>query len=429
MQQKKSYAYAWFVYGLAAAFFLAMYMGRIAPAVMTSPLIHAFHVNALSLGALLSFFYWPYIIMQIPGGALVDRFGPRRLLTVMAILSFAGAILFAVSTNLIVADAGRLLMGFGGAFAFVGSVKIASSWLPRSQFGMAVSITQGLGMLGAAMAASAVAPMVHAFNWRLTMIILGAVVGVVGLIIAIFMRDNPPGSELADVKVATFKSLWTGFMSIMKAKQVWINGAYVGLLYAPTIVFAEQWGASYLSRVYNLDINQAGAAISAIFVGWFIGGPICGWISDKLERRKSIMVISALACFVCTALILYMPHLNLISLVILLFLYGVTNTGVGIGYALAVEIQSKKLAGISSGFANMASVLIGAAFLPVVGLIIDWQLGNRGHLAYGLHSITPHAFRVAMAALPVSILLAFVAACFVKETYCRSPEARHQIKK
>jgi len=100
----------------------------------------------------------------------------------------------------------------------------------------------------------------------------------------------------------------------------------------------------------------------------------------------------------------------------LLFLYGVANTGVGTAYAVAGEINPKPVAGLSMSFANMTSVLVGAMFQPIIGWFLDLQW--QGEMLNNAPFYTAHAFRVAMLALPICLLLCLLFAFFVRETHC-----------
>ena len=117
---------------------------------MVPQLMQAFNVNALSLGALSAFFYYAYVAMQLPVGTLMDRFGPRLLLSLMAAICGLSCVLFATTHDLFLANLSRFLMGFSAAFAFVGALKIARTWFSAKRFGFLAGLTQALGMVGAA---------------------------------------------------------------------------------------------------------------------------------------------------------------------------------------------------------------------------------------------------------------------------------------
>jgi sugar phosphate permease len=412
--------YPWVVWGLAAAFFLAEYFARIAPGIMVPELMSTFHVNALSLGSLSAIFYTAYVGMQMPVGSIIDRFGSRYLLAITAALCAAGCLLFASAEHLIFAKCGRFLMGFGASFAFVGTLKLATIWFPPSRLGFLSGLTQALGMVGAATAAGPLALVVGNVGWRMTLVLIAVVLLCLALLIFFIVRDQPTnGPYQATVpKLKNAVNFWGSFGVVFKNPQSWLNSLYIGLIYAPTAGFGELWGTSYLSRVYNLDRTVAANAISFIFLGLAIGCPIMGWISDKLKRRKPVMIGAAVASLLLMSSALYIPQLSISYLFILFFFYGIANSGFVTSYALASENNIKAVIGTSVGFANMASVLIGACFQPIIGWFLDLQWDGQYLNGTPVYSI--ESFRHSMMLLPLCFLVSICLTFLIKETHCRS---------
>lgn len=411
---KKYHPY--FIWGLAACFFLSEYFARVAPSIMVPDLMRAFDVGAFSLGALSAFFYYPYVAMQIPVGTLVDRFGAHRLLTIMAAICGFSCFIFASSHYLEAAKLARFLMGFSAAFAFVGALKLAHVWFPPHRFGFLAGTTQALGMLGAAIGEGPVAVLVAHIGWQHTMYLIGAVLLFIAILIGLIVRDQPrktPTQSFGNTHQS--HSLWQSFSQVIRNPQTWVNGIIVGFLYAPTAAFAELWGTSYLRVVYNLRNEVAAAAISMIFIGWAVGGPLGGWFSDYIRKRKPIILASAILGLIFLGLVLYAPGLPVWLVFVLLFCYGVSNVGVATCYAAASEINARPLAGTSMGFSNMASVIIGAGFQPIIGRILDklWD----GKIINGVHHYTAADYRVAMIALPVCFVISLMAWPFLKESF------------
>lgn len=424
VEQKKVKArsfYPWVIWGLGAAFFLSEYFARNAPGVMVPQLMSAFHVNALSLGSLSAIFYIAYLGMQMPVGTLVDKFGPHRLLTITAALCALGCFLFASADYLALAKVGRFMMGFGAAFAFVGTLKLATIWFCPTRFGLLSGLTQALGMVGGAIAAGPLSLLVHSIGWRNTMWIIGIVLLLLAILIGLIVRDQPKIESVK--KVATDKKLkfWEAFSKVLGNSQSWLNALYAGLIYAPTAAFAELWGVSYLSRVYGVHPTVAADAVSCIFIGMAIGCPIAGWISDYIRQRRPVMLAAAIMSLVFMASALYLPGLSMTSLFILLFLYGLSNSGFVASYATAGEIVPRRVAGTSLGFANMASVIIGACFQPIIGWFLDLQWD--GKMFNGAPIYSPEAFRHAMMALPVCLAVGVIVTFFVRETNCKVVES------
>ena len=308
--------YPWLVLVLAAGFFFAEYFARVAPSVMVPDLMSAFKVNALSLGALSAFFYYAYVAMQLPVGTLMDRFGPRVLLSVMAGICGLACLIFSQTHSIFMADLSRFLMGFSAAFAFVGALKIARTWFSPKRFGFLAGLTQALGMVGAAVGEGPVSVLVKHLGWRSTMGIIGIVLVVLALFIFILVRDNKDNNIIdKNINSKTNKdnnlSILESLFLVLKNKQTWINGLIVGCLYAPTAAFAELWGASYLHKVYGFTPEIAASGVGIIFIGWAISSPIVGWFSDKIGRRKPVIIASLILSAIFMFLILYLPHLSM----------------------------------------------------------------------------------------------------------------------
>lgn len=411
--------YPWLVWGLAAAFFFCEYFARVAPGIMVPELMRDFNVNALVLGSLSAFFYYSYVSMQVPVGILVDRYGPHKLLTVTTFIFGLGCILFGSASSVYMAQAGRFLMGLSGAFAFVGSLKLAAVWFPASRFGLLAGLTQALGMLGAAVGEAPMSLSVSAIGWRETMLLIAVIFIILAIAIGFIVRDRPPGAPPNNHALATGRNFFAGFIAVLANRQSWFNALYAGLVYAPMAAFAELWGVSFLVRTYNLNHHWAAVGVGLIFIGWGVGGPLIGWWSDSMGRRRPIMLFSAASGLVIISLILY-ASLPVPVLFTLLFLYGVSNTGVAISYAVSTEINDRAVAGTSLAFANMASVLVGAAFQPIIGglLVHSWN----GTLINGVPVYSAVDFRHAMILLPVCMALGVITTFFVKETFCKVRE-------
>lgn len=414
----------WMMWGLGALFFFTMYIARVSPGVMTIPLMEDFQVTAFEFSIFSLFFFCPYVIMQIPVGVLVDKFSTRWLLTAMILLCAFACYLFGNSSQWAMACFSRLVMGFSAAFGFVSALKLASVWLPPQRFGLLAGLTQALGMLGASIGQQVIATSLPIMGWRNTLFMIGAALVILAMIVAIFVRDYPKNQQTHHPRPSqSWKDIGQGVMRVFVNRQTWINGLYLGLLYAPMATFAELWGNSFLIRVYGMDLESAALGIALIFIGWGIGGPIMGGLSDYFRRRRPFMWFSASASCVIMTIILYIPNLPISVLYTLLFTFGLSNPGVVVAYAVAGEINPHRVAGTSLGVANMLTIIIGALmFQPIVGKLMDISRGDA--LLADVAVYTAQDYYTALSILPVSLVLAFIAVFFIKETRCETLESQ-----
>ena len=413
--------YPWLVWGLGAAFFFSEYLARLAPNVMVSQLMAQFHLNAWGIGVLSSYFYWPYIIMQLPVGLFVDRYGAHALLMVMTFVCALSCYIFSVSHVVVWVYFARFLLGVAGAFAFVATLKLAAVWFPAHRFGLLAGATQALGMLGAAFGEGPVAMLVSWSDWRFTLLLMSCVFFVLAILIGLFVRDRGEHDSVELTRHA-YVDLWRGLRHVLKNKQTWYNALFAALIYAPTGAFAELWGVTYLQHVQNMSHTVSANAMSMVFIGWGIGGPLCGGLSDRIKKRKPFMFGSALLSLLFLAGALYGHFGSDVPVFVCLFMYGLANSGLVIAYALSGEINPQWVVGISIAFANMASVVLAPLFQDLAGWLLVKQWA--GTMLNGVPSYTVSAYQWSTVALPLSLILAFFVAFKVEETHCQRIEVR-----
>ena len=182
---------AWTVWGLGAVLYLIAFYQRVAPAVMTRELSSDFGLSAAALGNLSAFYFYGYVIVQIPTGLLADRWGPRRVLAIGAAFTAAGTLLFGLAPTVSWASAGRFAIGAAAGVAFVSMLKLASHWMPPKRFAMVSGVALFMGVMGATLAGVPLRVAVDAFGWRAVMIASAIVTAVVAVSIWIVARDDP----------------------------------------------------------------------------------------------------------------------------------------------------------------------------------------------------------------------------------------------
>lgn len=405
------------VWGLAAFFYLYELMLLVSPSVMVDDLAHAFKTSAEQLGSLAAFYYYAYALMQIPVGLLMDRFGPRILLTVASALCALGSVLFATATTLEGAQLGRFVMGTGGSFAVVGCLKLASLWFPVGRFALLTGLMVAIGMMGGVFGQAPVAKCVMMIGWRDTML-LGALIGLIlSLVIWFIISDRPFKEAFPRYKAEDMEHFLSGLVQVMKLPQVWVASIYAGLMFVPTTGFGQLWGVPYFMERYHLEKDSAAFMVSMIFFGWALGGPLYGWISDKILRRKSPMAFAAISTTIVMVAILYLP-VSAFTMKILMFLLGACSSGFILAFSIVREINLPLLTGTAIGFINTLNNLSGALAQPVVGYLLD-KFWDGQYTPAGTPAYSIAMYNEALLFLPVCIVVALILIPFIKETFCR----------
>jgi len=406
---------AWVVWGFSALFYFSDYLARVAPGVMHQQLQHAFAVTEVGFGIITASFYIPYIMMQLPVGLAVDRSSVRLLLTTMSIVTAIGCCIFGLASTLFVASVGRVFIGFSAAFAFVCTLRLATTWFPPAMLGLLAGLTQALGMLGAATGEAPVALLVDRFGWRQTMLLIALLFVVLAALLYRYVQDRPSGEPGLDNQRKNATSMGKSLQIILLNKQTWYNALYAGLIFGPTAVLGEAIGPAYLQFGRGLDAHTAAFATGLVFIGWGIGGPLTGWLSDKMGRRKPLMVFSATCGVVLSSLLVFIPDMGVKTAYSLFFLFGLTNTGVCIAYAVATELHERSVIGTAIAFTNMGSIFIGALLQPLVGYFVDLVAGAR---AFNVEKLLLSDFQNGLQILPICSLIALFLVFRIKETYC-----------
>lgn len=419
---------AWLVCLLGAIFYAYEYLLRIAPSAMEISLRSHFNLTATGFGLLSSIYYYAYVPMQLPVGILMDRFGPRRLLTLACLICVVGSFLFCNTTNINLAIAGRFLIGAGSAFAFVGVLKLATIWLPENKLAMIAGMTSALGTIGAMIGDNILSKMIRKTGWQTT-INETAIFGVgLALLLWFFIHDHKRDLESGGT-IDTFRKNLIDLAIILKEKQIWLNGLFGCLVYLPTTVFAELWGIPYLVHAHHMSEVSAGFANSLLFCGFMIGAPLMGFVSDRIKRRKPPMIVGAIGAACMMLIILYWPNLSEQTVGYLMFILGLFYSAQTIVFAVGRELSPNEAAGTAIAITNMI-VMLGAMFLqPIIGKLLDWSVLLHATLAPSSENTalspiqqvyTATDYQFAMLVIPVGIIIAAVLTKFIRETHANA---------
>ncbi len=403
---------------LAALFFSYGWVLRVSPSVMVEQLMRDFAVTGAIIGNLSAVYFYAYAVLQMPVGLAHDRWGPRRVLTVMSLVAGSGALVFAMAPSVEIAYIGRALIGTGSAFALVGSMVLASRWLPQRNFAFFTGIALSIGLLGGAAGQGPLAFLVQMLGWREAMTIVAGGAVVLSLLIWILTRDHPPQSPLkkppsTEKPVGALAALW----QVARNRQTVYVSMFACLVGAPSLAFGALGGVPYTMQAFDISRTEAAFSMSFTLFGWMIGGPFWGWISDRLQRRKLPIIIGALITTSSMAAAIYMPGINLELFRIFLFINGFAAGTMAISYALIKEHNAGNGSGAAMGLVNMMAVAGGAIFQPIVGLLLDnqWQ----GVLVDGARIYSQEAYANAFILLPTLYFGSLVFGLCIRETHGR----------
>ncbi len=227
--------------------------------------------------------------------------------------------------------------------------------------------------------------------------------------------------------ISSFKKSIVDLLLIIQNKQIWVNGMYGCLVYLPTTVFGELWGIPYLMHAHHLSHHAAEVANSLLFFGLMLGAPTMGYLSDKMGKRRPLMLIGALGAGVLMGVLLYMPGLNEHCIDILLFGLGLLYSAQCIVFAVGRELSPSEAAATAIAATNMM-VMLGAMFLqPLLGYLLDVSWTMHHNVIDAVHPVLRHVYtamdyQLAMSIVPIGIFIAALLVLFIEETYA---DAKH----
>ena len=399
----KTAAIAWLI---AAVYYFYQYALRSAPAVMMPELSDAFGISALGVASMAGLFYYGYSPFSLVAGVAMDRLGPRRVVPIGAAVVGLGALLFA-SGSTEAASIGRFVQGAGGVFALIGAAYIATQNFPASRAATLIGATQMFGMAGGSAGQFVVGPMIAGgIVWST----FWAGMGLVGLVIAVALFLLLP-KQAAAAKAAGdddwLRGAGRALATVFRNPQSLLCGFIAGLLFIPTTILDMTWGVRYLQDAQSFDYAEAVIRSATVPMGWIIGCPLLGFISDRLGRRKPVIVASSVVLLGCVAWILYGPA-DVLPPYVLGVVTGIASGAAMLPYTVIKEANAPNLAGTATGVVNFLNFTFSALLGPVFGWLL-LRSAEGGSLA---HEHYQAAFRPML----FGIVLAIVLTLLLRET-------------
>jgi MFS family permease len=402
-------AVAWL---LTAVYYFYQYALRSAPAVMMPQLSEAFDLGPLGVASIVGLFYYGYSPFSLVAGAAMDRLGPRRLLPAAAAVVGLGALLFATGSR-DAASVGRFLQGAGGVFALVGAIYIATTRFPPSRAATLIGATQMFGMAGGSAGQLVVGPLIgRGLSWQGFWMGMG----VLGLAIGAILFFLLPREERKEPPETGLKSTTRAFAVVFKNPQSILCGLIAGVLMIPTTIFDMIWGVRYLQEARGFEYAEAVLRSSLVPLGWIIGCPLLGFLSDRLGRRKPVMVGGAAVLLLALAFILYGPS-DLFPPYSLGLVAGLASGAAMLPYTVIKEANPPQFGGTATGVVNFLNFTFSALLGPAFGWILQRVSG-------GAAPMEPEHYQTAFTPLLYGVVLAIVLVLLLKETGPRAGSER-----
>ncbi|HEX7862259.1 MAG TPA: MFS transporter [Verrucomicrobiae bacterium] len=346
---------------LVAIYYFYQYALRSAPSVMMPQLTQSLGVDALGVSAIVGMFYYAYSPFSLVAGAAIDRFGARKIIPIGAAAVGVGALLFGMG-NVPAANIGRFLQGAGGVFALVGAVYLITKNFPVSLAASLIGATQMFGMAGGSAGQFFVGPMIkHGLPWNQFWIYAGLIGVSISICLFMFLpRDAPESAK------AGFGNVLASLKAVFVNPQSILCGFISGLLFIPTTIFGMTWGVRFLQEGRGREYDAAVALAATVPLGWMIGCPLLGYISDRIGRRKPVILGGTAVLLVIFAWVLF-GDAGILRGPVVGIIMGIASGAAMIPYSVIKEANPPQLGGSATGVINFINFTFSALLGPVFG--------------------------------------------------------------
>lgn len=385
---------AWLSWGVGVFAYVVAICQRTSFGVAGLDATERFNATAAALSAFSVLQLLVYAALQIPVGALVDRFGPKLMVSAGALLMLLGQLQLAAATSVPAGLVGRVLLGAGDAMTFIAVLRLLPAWFSARRIPLLTQLTAMIGQLGQLLSAIPFAAILHQFGWSPAFVSAAALSLLALVLTGIFVRDypadlpraHPPGRlrDIAGAVAAAWRQPGTRL-------GMW---SHFTLQFSGT-VFLLTWGYPFLVSGQGLPPSQASLLLTLFIPVGLVSGPwLGGWVGrHPLRRSTLVLVIAILTALVWALVLLYPGPAPLWLLIVLIAVLGVGGPAAMIGFDFARTFNPAHRMGTATGIVNVGGFIAALITMYIVGLVLD-LLNNLGYLHGMLYALD--SFRIAL---------------------------------
>ncbi len=359
----------WLIFALGSVNFVISMFYRVSVAVISPSLTTELGLSASQLSDLSAAFFYGFTACQIPIGVSMDRFGPRLTMCFLAVSAIAGAVVFSVGQNAETLILGRALLGIGMGGNLMVILALLAVWFPADRFAFLGGSVVSVGVLGNLMAATPLALLSGLIGWRSCFLVFAAVNAIIVTSFVLVIRDYPPGYKKPG---NSRKSVWGGFGFLFAKYSFWSISLCNFVRYGYFAALQALWAAPFL--IYGLGLGEIAAsnAILMMGIGYMVGLPVSGSISDRILRSRKIVVLFTMIAFMILAAsaMLWTRDTSVVLVMVTFLGFGLTAAPGHILYAHIKELIPPDLTSQAMTSVNLFTMLGAATITQLLGFVI-----------------------------------------------------------
>ncbi len=386
--------------GYTVSQFLRTSIGVLSPNMMND-----FNINPNDMGLLGGVFFLSFAIFQIPAGILIDRFGPRKVMSSVIIFAVLGSIIFALSNSFYSLLIGRIFMGLGCSICLMGSLVLITRWRDTNQFSKLAGIILAVGGIGGLLATTPLSYFSELYGWRLSFWLAAVVTFFVMLLYYFVLEDRDKGLFINKKnKLISPKNLFF----VLKERNFKFMIPMSLMSYSSLVVILGLWGAPYLKDIHGLDSIERGKILMLMAISWNIGSFVFGRLRSIFGSYKRVVIFGSIGVIFLLFVLSFISNINITYLYILfciLGFFGAFSVALISHYQVLFDKEYMGRALSTANFFNFGGVFF-----------IQWLTGKIIFIMGGNSSGAPiGAYRAAFLFVAILLLVSLCIYLFTNE--------------
>lgn len=360
MNSSFSRAVAWMIWIVASVFYAYQYILRVMPNILMNDIMQHFSIDAATFGQFSGLYYIGYSLMHLPVGILLDRYGPKKIMSGSILLTILGLTPLIFANHWLMPLLGRCLIGIGSSAAILGVFKIIRMAFREEKFPRMLSISVMIGLIGAIYGGGPVNYMLQKFGYEMVVSFF-ALLGVLLAIVTFWLVPN--------IQTQTKSSVKNEIKEVISNPKVIGTCLFAGLMVGPLEGFADVWGTAFLKQS-GFDSTSSASMPSIIFIAMCFGAPLLNLIAERLKNY--LLTIAAAGIIMAIGFILLLKLQANTSLISCNFaIIGVCSAYQILAIYKASSYVPSERAALTSALANMIIMIFGYVFHTTIGNIVS----------------------------------------------------------
>jgi len=371
------------IFSILSVFYIFSMFYRVCNAVIAPSLTQDLSLDAEMLGVLGGAFFYSFALVQIPMGPMLDRMGPRIVLTAFSLIGALGACLFAVGNTYTAAVFGRILIGIGMSPLLMGALKIFLARFPLEKFSTLMGSYIAIGSLGNVLGASPLAYLNATLGWRKTFFLSGMVTALFAFLVFWVLREERTRnrrSHLASSDRPTMGVL-PSIRLVLGSLSFWQIGAVSFFRYGTFMGLPGLWLGPYFMNIMGYSPMKTGQVLAVLALGTIAAGPTIGWFADRTGYSRKWLTLWGLSLY-CATLFPLIGFLKMGNFYVYLPLFLVMGFANGFGMLVlphATSLFPRAISGTVMTLTNFFPMSGAAIFMPLMGRLIG-SFPRTGHV-------------------------------------------------